>query len=95
MDHGKTKEYQRNMCFCYIDYSKAFDCVDHELMWMMVREMGMSENLVRVIRNPLCTKQEAAGRTEYGETEWFGIAKGVDGGTFSSLTYSIRIISTS
>ena len=61
---------------CFIDYSKAFDCVDHPTLWNMMEEMGVPEHMVQVIRS-MYTNQEAKVRTEYGDTESFSIGKGV------------------
>ena len=61
---------------CFIDYSKAFDCVDHPTLWNMMEEMGIPENIAQVIRSLYAT-QEAKVRTEYGDTESFSIGKGV------------------
>ena len=72
-----TREYQGVLYFCFIDYSKAFDCVDHDKLWRsLVDHIGVPYHLVKLLRN-LYTCQEAAVRTEHGNTEWFGIGKGV------------------
>ena len=72
----RSTEYQRPIYMCFIDYSKAFDCVDHPTLWNMMEEMGVPEHMVQVIRS-LYTNQEAKVRTEYGDTESFSIGKGV------------------
>ena len=72
----RSTEYQRPIYMCFIDYSKAFDCVDHPTLWNMMEEMGVPEHMVQVIRS-LYTNQEAKLRTEYGDTESFSIGKGV------------------
>jgi hypothetical protein len=61
---------------CFIDYSKAFDCVDHSRMWITLRNMIVPEHLIALIKS-LYTKQEAAVKTEYGFIEWFEVGKGV------------------
>ena len=68
---------------CFIDYSKAFDCVDHPTLWNMMEEMGIPEHMVQVIRS-LYANQEAKVRTEYGDTERFAIGKGVRQGCILS-----------
>ena len=72
----RSTEYQRPIYMCFIDYSKAFDCVDHPTLWNMMEEMGVPEHMVQVIRS-LYANQEAKVRTEYGDTESFSIGKGV------------------
>ena len=72
----RSTEYQRPIYMCFIDYSKAFDCVDHPTLWNMMEEMGIPEHMVQVIRS-LYANQEAKVRTEYGDTESFSIGKGV------------------
>lgn len=68
---------------CFIDYSKAFDCVDHERMWNTLRDMGFPEHLIHLLHN-LYDNQEAVVRTEFGDTENFGIGKGVRQGCILS-----------
>ena len=72
----RSTEYQRPIYMCFIDYSKAFDCVDHLTLWNMMEEMGVPEHMVQVIRS-LYANHEAKVRTEYGDTESFSIGKGV------------------
>ena len=72
----KAREFQKNIYFCFIDYTKAFDCVDHKKLWKILKEMGIPEHLICLLRN-LYTGQEAAVRTEHGTTDWFQIGKGV------------------
>ena len=69
----KAKEFQKNICF--IDYAKAFDCVDHNKLWKILKEMGTPENLTCLLRN-LYARQEATVRTGHGITDWFQIGKG-------------------
>ena len=71
-----STEYQRPIYMCFIDYSKAIDCVDHPTFWNMIEEMGVPENMVQVIRS-VYANQEAKVRTEHGDTESFSIGKGV------------------
>ena len=73
----KTREFQKNICF--IDYGKAFDCVDHNRLWKILQEMGRPDHLTCVLRN-LYAGQEATVRTEHGTTDWFQIGKGVHQG---------------
>ena len=75
----KAREFQRNTYFCFIDYTKAFDCVDHNKLWKILKEMGMPDHLTCLLRN-LYTGQEAAVRTGHGTTDWFPIGKGVHQG---------------
>ena len=72
----KAREFQKNIYFCFIDYAKAFDCVDHKKLWEILKEKGMPEHLICLLRN-LYAGQEAAVRTEHGTTDWFQIGKGV------------------
>jgi len=69
-------EYGKTICMCFIDYSKAFDCVDHSRLWNTLRSMGVPEYLIVLIKG-LYTKQEATVWMEYGNTEWFEVRKGV------------------
>ena len=72
----KTREFQKNIYFCFIDYAKAFDCVDHNKLWKILKEMGIPDHLTCLLRN-LYTGQEAAVRTGHGPTDWFQIGKRV------------------
>ena len=72
----KAKEFQKNIYFCFIDYAKAFDCVDHNKLWKNLKEMGISDHLTCLLRN-LYAGQEATVRTGHGTTDWFQIGKGV------------------
>ena len=71
----KAREFQKNIYFCFIDYAKAFDYVDHNKPWKILKEMGIPENLTCLLRN-LYAAQEAAVRTGHGTTDWFQIGKG-------------------
>ena len=75
----KAREFQKNICFCFIDYAKAFDCVDHNKLWKILKEMGISDHLTCLLRN-LYAGQEATVRTGQGTTDWFQIGKGVHQG---------------
>ena len=70
------KEFQKNIYFCFIDYAKAFDCVDHNKLWKILKEMGIPDHLTCLLRN-LYADQEATVRTGHGTTDWFQIGKGV------------------
>ena len=79
----KTREFQKNIYFCFIDYAKAFDCVDHNKLWKILKEMGIPDRLTCLLRN-LYAGQEATVRTGHGTTDWFQIGKGVHQGYISS-----------
>ena len=72
----KEREFQINIYFCFIDYAKAFDCVDHNKLWKILKEMGIPDHLTCLLRN-LYAGQEATVRTRHGPTDWFRIGKGV------------------
>ena len=72
----KGTEFQKNIYFCFIDYAKAFDCVDHNKLWRILKEMGIPDHLTCLFRN-LYAGQEATGRTGHRTTDWFQIGKGV------------------
>ena len=72
----KAREFQKNIYFCFIDYAKAFDCVDHNKLWKILKEMGIPDHLTCLLRN-LYSGQEATVRTGHGTTDWFQIGKGV------------------
>ena len=72
----KEREFQKNIYFCFIDYAKAFDCVDHRKLWKILKEMGTPDHLTCPLRN-LYAGQEATVRTGHGTTDWFQIGKGV------------------
>ena len=72
----KAREFQKIISFCFIDYAKAFDCVDHKKLWKILKEMGIPEHLACLLRN-LYTSQEATVRTGHGTTDWFQIGKGI------------------
>ena len=70
----KAREFQKNICFCFIDYTKAFDCVDHNKLWKILQDMGIPDHLTCPLRN-LYAGQEATVRTGHGTTDWFQIGK--------------------
>ena len=72
----KAREFQKNIYFCFIDYAKAFDCVDHNKLWKNLKEMGIPDHLTCLLRN-LYAGQEATVRTGHGTTDWFPIGKGI------------------
>ena len=75
----KARDFQKNIYFCFIDYAKAFDCVDHNKLWEILKEMGIPDHLTFLLRN-LYAGQEATVRTGHGTTDWFQIGKGVHQG---------------
>ena len=79
----KAREFQKNIYFCFIDYAKAFDCVDHNKLRKILKEMGMPDLLICLLRN-LYAGQEATFRTGHGTTDWFQIGKGVRQGCILS-----------
>ena len=74
--HWKSKRVPKKHYFCFIDYAKAFDCVDHNKLWKILKEMGVQDHLTCLLRN-LYVGQEATVRTGHGTTDWFQIGKGV------------------
>ena len=72
----KAREFQKNIYFCFIDYAKALDCVDHNKLWKILKEMGIPDHLTCLLRN-LYAGQEATVRTAHGTTDWFQIRKEV------------------
>ena len=79
----KKQEFQKNTYFCFIAYAKAFDCVDHNKLWNILKETGIQEHLTCLLRN-LYAGQEATIRTRHGTTNWFQIGKGVHQGCILS-----------
>ena len=79
----KGREFQKNIYFCFIDYVKAFNCVDHNKLWKILKEMGIPNHLTCLLRN-LYADQEATTRTGHGTTDWFQIGKGVRQGCILS-----------
>ena len=80
----KAREFQKNIYFCFIDCAKAFDCVDHNKLWKILKEMGLPDHQTCLVRN-LYAGQEATVRTGHGTTDWFQIGKGVRQGCLLSL----------
>ena len=72
----KAREFQKNIYFCFIDYAKAFDCLDHNKLWKILQEMGIPDHLTCLLRN-LYAGQEATVRTGHGTQDWFQIGKGI------------------
>ena len=72
----KAREFQKNIYFCFIDFTRAFDCVDHNKLWKILKEMGIPDHLTCLLKN-LCAGQEATVRTGHGTTDWFRIRTGV------------------
>ena len=75
----KAKEFQKNIYFCFIDYSKAFDCMDHDKLWKILKQIGIPDHLTCLLRT-LYAGQEATVRTGHGTTDWLQIGKGVSQG---------------
>ena len=81
----KVRQFQKNIDFCFIDYAKAFDCVDHNKLWKILQEMGIPDHLTCLLRN-LYAGQEVTVRTGHGKTDWFQIRKAVCQGYILSLS---------
>ena len=79
----KARDFQKNIYFCFIDYAKAFYCMDHNKLWKILKETGLPEHLTCLLSN-LYAGQEATVRTGHGTTDWFQIAKGVRQGCILS-----------
>ena len=79
----KAREFQKNIYFCFIDYAKAFDCVDHNKLWKILKEIEIPDQLTYLLRN-LYAGQEATVRSGHGTTDWFQIGKGVHQGCILS-----------
>ena len=79
----KAREFQKNIYFCFIDNAKAFDCMDHNKLWKILKEKGVLDHLTCLLRN-LHAGQEAIVRTGHGTTDWFQIGKGVHQGCILS-----------
>ena len=90
----KAREFQKNIYFCFIDYAKAFDCVDHNKQWKILREMGMPDHLTCLLRN-LYAGQEATVRTGHGTTDWFQIGKEYVKAVYCHPVYLTSMQSTS
>ena len=79
----KARELHKNIYFCFVDYAKAFDCVDHSKLWKILKELGIPDHLTCLLRN-LYAGQEATVRTGHGTTDWFQIGKGIPQGCILS-----------
>ena len=79
----KAREFQKNIYFCFIDYAKAFDGVDHNKLWKILKEMGIPDHMTCLLRN-LYASQEATVKTGHETTDWFQVGKGVCQGCISS-----------
>ena len=79
----KARQFQKNIYFCFIDYAKAFDCVDYNKVWKILQEMGIPDHFTCFLRN-LYAGQEATVRTGHGTTDWFQIGRGVHQGCILS-----------
>src|SRR5574337_774172 len=79
----KQESSRKNISFCFIDYAKAFDCVDHNKLWKILKEMGIPDHLIGLLRN-LYAGHEATVRPGHGTTDWFQIGKGVHQGCIMS-----------
>ena len=102
----KAREFQKNICFCFIDYAKAFDCVDHKKLWKILQEMGIPDHLTCLLRN-IYAGQKATVSTGHEATDWFQIGIGVCQGCillpwlfnlhteFSSVQFSHSVVSNS
>ena len=84
----KAREFQKNIYYCFFDYSKAFDCVNHNKLWKILKEMGLPDHLTCLLRN-LYAGQEATVRTGHGTTDWFQIGKGVHQGCILSPLFNL------
>ena len=80
---SKKQEFQKNISFCFIDYAKAFDCVDHNKLWKILKEMGIPDHLTCLLRN-LYAGQEAKVIAGHGITDWFEIGTGIRQGCILS-----------
>ena len=89
-----AREFQKNIYFCYIDYAKSFDCVDHNKLWKILKEMGIPDHLTCLLTN-LYAGQEATVRTGHGKTDWFQIGKRVHQGCILSLCCLTYMLSAS
>ena len=90
----KAREFQKNIYFCFIDYDKAFNSVDHNELWKILKEMGIPDHLTCLLRN-LYASQEVTVRTQHGTTDWFQIGKGVHQAIYCHPAYFTYMQSTS
>ena len=89
----KAREFQKNIYFCFIDYAKAFDCVDHNKLWKIMKEMGIPGHLTCLLRN-LYPIQEPTVRTGHGTTDWFQSGKESVKAVYCHLAYLTNMQST-
>ena len=90
----KAREFQKSIYFSFLDYTKAIDCVDHNKLWKILKEMGIPDHLTCLLRN-LFAGQEATTRTGHGTTDWFQIRKGVCQAVYCHPAYLTYMQSTS
>ena len=90
----KAREFQKNIYLCFIDYAKAFDCVAHNKLWKIQKEMGIPDHLTCLLRNPYAG-HEAMVRTGHGTTDWFQVGKGVRQSLYCHPAYLTYMQSTS
>ena len=86
-----TKKQESSIYFCFIDYTKAFECVDHNKLWEVLQEMGIPDHLTCLLRN-LYAGQEATVRTGHGTTDWFQIGQQIRQGCMFSTTVSLFLL---
>ena len=91
---SKKQDFQKNIYFCFIDYAKAFDCMDHNKLWKILQEMGIPDHLTCLLRS-LYAGQEATIRIGHGTTDWFQIGKGVCQAIYCHPAYLTYMQSTS
>ena len=84
----KAREFQKNIYFCFINHAKAFDCVDHNKLWKILKVMGIPDHLICLLRN-LYAGQETTVRTGHGTTDWLQIGKGVNQGCISLCLFNL------
>ena len=84
----KAREFQKNIYFCFIDYAKAFDCVDHNKLWKILKEVGIPDHVISLLRS-LYAGQEATVKTGHGTTDWFQIGKVRKGWVLSLCLFNL------
>ena len=94
LDHRKAREFQKNIYFCFIDYAKAFDCVDHNKLWKILKEMGIPDHLTCLLRN-LYAGQEATVRSGHGTADFSKSGREYVKGVYSHPIYLTYMQSTS
>ena len=90
----KAKEFHKNIYFCFIDYTKGFDCLDHNKLWKILKDMGIPDHLTCLLRN-LYAGQEARVRTGHGTTDWFQLGKEYVKAVYCHPAYLTYMLSTS